>query len=103
MWLKQNGESLMSKMKPLIALGGAMLIAISMMNPGMAGIALFLTGLSTLMAVIIVPLVAMVANPITNWCLNTSIGQKLGDRGQYWVRVLFTVPIPKRSLMKRGE
>lgn len=82
----------MFKLRTMIAWGGAMLMAMSLAVPSLFGSIVFLSGMAAVVIFVVMPVVAMIVNPIVDYTLSTKLANILGDKGKAIVRTLFKVP-----------
>lgn len=56
------------------------------------GAMLFVFGLGAAISAVIVPVAAMILNPIGEMFLDSDFGQKLGSKAKFIFRIVFTIP-----------
>ena len=80
-------------MKKLIIFLGMMTFGVSFFYSGSnIGSLLFLFGLGAAVSVVVVPIAAMILNPIAEFVLDSGPGQRLGKYGRLIFRIVFTIP-----------
>lgn len=97
-------------MKKLFIVCGLMVFGVSLSMPqGAVSSILFLLGAGAAVSAVVVPVAAMIMNPICEWFLETKFGSGMGSVARFLFRIMFSFPAfvvkkktPARSNMQKS-